>query len=188
MRTAGRGVRCEVWLATTVSLPGAPTDLKMSTVRSPFPPSGLSGCARNVGSFRERSAGPCARTKTAARPPCPGRVSEPVTQRENSKAMVSDLRSVVQLPGPRLFARSDARSAGTRERGARKPRRAQRTVVLRIVVTHDVKQRSVVRSRGALLRPGFGFPFASIPQGGVGGAPTGALSLLSRLRDATDPR
>ena len=30
--------------------------------------------------------------------------------------------------------------------------------------------------------------FASIPPGGVGGAPTGALFLLSRLRDATDPR
>ena len=32
--------------------------------------------------------------------------------------------------------------------------------------------------------------FASIPRSprGVGGAPTGALCLLSRLRDATDPR
>ena len=36
---------------------------------------------------------------------------------------------------------------------------------------HDVKQRSVVRSRGALLRPGLSLVFASIPERGVGGAP-----------------
>ena len=59
------------------------------------------------------------------------------------------------------------------------------TLARRLSFSHDVKQRSVLRSRGALLRPGFAFPFASIPPGGVGGAPTGALFLLSRLRDAT---
>ena len=32
------------------------------------------------------------------------------------------------------------------------------------------------------------FPVRVHPEGGVGGAPTGALVLLSRLRDATDPR
>ena len=83
---------------------------------------------------------------------------------------------------------ADARSAGTRERG-----RAHATLVgslyepSAVNSSHDVKQRSIVRSRGALLRPGSRLPFASTPRG-VGGAPTGALSLLSRLRDATDPR
>ena len=66
------------------------------------------------------------------------------------------------------------------------------TLARRLSFSHDVKQRSVLRSRGALLRPGFVLVIASIPQEaqrrGVGGAPTGALSLLSRLRDATDPR
>ena len=76
------------------------------------------------------------------------------------------------------------------ESGARttcaKSRRAQRTVGRRHI--HDVKQRSLVRSRGALLRPGSRFSFRVHPPGGVGGAPTGALMLLSRLRGATSPR
>ncbi len=54
--------------------------------------------------------------------------------------------------------------------------------------THDVKQRSVVRSRDALRRPGWSLSIRVHPERGVGGAPTGALSLLSRLRDATAAR
>jgi hypothetical protein len=62
------------------------------------------------------------------------------------------------------------------------------TLARRLSFSHDVKQRSVVRSRGAFVRPGSRFFFRTHPPGGVGGAPTGALVLLSRLRDATDPR
>jgi hypothetical protein len=58
------------------------------------------------------------------------------------------------------------------------------TLARRLSFSHDVKQRSVLRSRGALLRPGFVLVIASIPQEaprrGVGGAPTGALFHLSR--------
>jgi hypothetical protein len=81
---------------------------------------------------------------------------------------------------------------------------------LAVFSTHDVKQRSLLRSRGAFLRPGLSFLFASawrrlrwgrpaatlataatptsaipFPQRGVSGAPTGALFNLSRVRGAT---
>ena len=39
-----------------------------------------------------------------------------------------------------------------------------------------------------VVAPGFSLFLSRHPRRGVGGAPTGALSLLSRLRDATDPR
>ena len=38
------------------------------------------------------------------------------------------------------------------------------TLARRLSFSHDVKQRSVLRSRGALLRPGFVLVIASIPQ------------------------
>ena len=44
---------------------------------------------------------------------------------------------------------------------------------------HDVKQRSLLPSRDALLRPGFAFSL-STPTRGAGGAPTGALFRWSR--------
>ena len=79
--------------------------------------------------------------------------------------MVYPLRSVA----PR--SRVSLRSPGTQEWGAHttraKPRRAKRTVGRRPI--HDVKQRSVLRSRGALLRPGFVLVIASIPQEAQGG-------------------
>jgi len=37
------------------------------------------------------------------------------------------------------------------------------TLARRLSFSHDVKQRSVLRSRGALLRPGFVLVIASIP-------------------------
>ena len=60
---------------------------------------------------------------------------------------------------------ADARSAGTRERG-----RAHATLVgslyepSAVNSSHDVKQRSVVRSRGALLRPGSVLSFRVHPR------------------------
>jgi hypothetical protein len=72
--------------------------------------------------------------------------------------------------------------------GPRHRRRAKANP-LAVVPIHDVKQRSVLRSHSALLRPGFVLVIASTSQEtqrrGVGGAPTGALFHLSRLRDAT---
>ena len=65
-------------------------------------------------------------------------------------------------------SRVSLRSPGTREGGARTTRatsrRAQRTVGRGRI--HDVKQRSVLRSRGALLRPGLVLLIASIPEEG----------------------
>ena len=65
-------------------------------------------------------------------------------------------------PGSSL---ADARSAGTREWGARftSVRGIARSEPLAVVSTHNVKQRSVLRSRGAFVRPGSVFPFASTP-------------------------
>ena len=72
-------------------------------------------------------------------------------------------------PGSRV----SLRSPGTRERCARFVSRCQAV--------------SPPRSRGAFLRPGWSLSLRVHPKRGVGGAPTGALALLSRLRDATDP-
>ena len=74
--------------------------------------------------------------------------------------------------------RQDEAVAGKRSRGC-----AQRAVGRGRI--HDVKQRSVVRSRGALLRPGL-CPCDRVhpprsPRRGVGGAPTGALSSCCRV-------
>src|SRR5262245_22057355 len=68
-------------------------------------------------------------------------------------------------------ARRAARSAGTRAR-------------CRIIPIHNVKQRSLLRSRGALLRPGFAFLFSIRLHEGASGAPKGAVFLLSRVADA----
>jgi hypothetical protein len=51
--------------------------------------------------------------------------------------------------------------------------------------SHDVKQRSLLRSRGACLRPGWSLIPSHPTQRGAGGAPTGALVLSSRVRGAT---
>ena len=59
-------------------------------------------------------------------------------------------------------------------------------VMLASCPIHHVKQRSLLRSRHALLRPGSFLSFASVPNRGAGGAPTGAVFLLSRLTRATD--
>ena len=52
---------------------------------------------------------------------------------------------------------------------------------------HNVKQRRLLRSRGAFSRPGGVLVIASVPDRGAGGAPTGALVLLSRGSGATYP-
>ena len=57
----------------------------------------------------------------------------------------------------------------------------------RLISFHDVKQRSLLRSRGAIARPGWSLSLRVHPKRGVGGAPTGALVLLSRVRGATYP-
>ena len=102
---------------------------------------------------------------------CPGRVQRaPLRERNESRDpaqrlaqrnMVCRLRSVVSPLGPGSLA--DARPGHEGVTRA-KSRRAKRTVGRRRI--HDVKQRSVVRSRGALLRPGSLFPFASTPKEG----------------------
>jgi hypothetical protein len=61
--------------------------------------------------------------------------------------------------------------------------------------SHDVKQRDLLPSRACVssfprrvYAPGFVFILSRPSPRGVGGAPTGALMLLSRVRGATDPR
>ena len=113
----------------------------------------------------------------------PGKRSRAITRdlRERpDKTFQLSIDCAVKLLGPGSSL-ADARSPGTREWGARttraKSRCAQRTVGRRRI--HDVKQRSVLRSRGALLRPGFVLVIRSPPtRRGVGGAPTGALCLV----------
>ena len=89
-------------------------------------------------------------------------------QKARSALFLGAIRCVA--PGSRLSL-AGARSAGTREQrerfakshaGARaKARRAKRTVAA--VSSHDVKQRSLLRSRGAFLRPGGVLVIASAP-------------------------
>ena len=142
----------------------------------------------NVGSFHQMHREFGARGSTAL-------VSRPSAERQSRterepgpRAHYGKFPSICRVAPGSGSSLADARSAGTRERG-----RAHATLVgslyepSAVNSSHDVKQRSIVRSRGALLRPGSRLPFASTPRG-VGGAPTGALSLLSRLRDATGPR
>ena len=63
---------------------------------------------------------------------------------------------------PILRDRRCAPSSGSRRFRRAKSRRAQRTVGRGRI--HDVKQRSVVRSRGALLRPGWSLSFRIRPE------------------------
>ena len=124
--------------------------------------------------------------RCAHRSRVPGECSErpcasgtrPGTQRRKSRSAIYSCR-----PGSRV----SLRSPGTREwaRARRVRSRGARSEPLAVIPIHDVKQRSVLRSRGALLRPGFVLRDRVHPRRGVDGAPTGALSLLSRLRDAT---
>ena len=62
------------------------------------------------------------------------------------------------------------------------------TLARRLSFSHDVKQRSGSSFPRRVAAPGFCPCDRVHPPGGVGGAPTGAHILLSRLRDATDPR
>ena len=111
---------------------------------------------------------------------------DPGPSAENREARLFRLPSVVSPLGPGSRCARPGHERGARTTACEAAaREANRWPSSRI---HDVKQRSLLRSRGALLRPGFVLVLASIPDGGVGGAPTGALFLLSRLRDATDPR
>ena len=56
---------------------------------------------------------------------------------------------------------------------------------LAVVSTNDVKQRSCSSFPRRVSAPGFVFVSSHPTQRGAGGAPTGALMLLSRLRGAT---
>ena len=83
-------------------------------------------------------------------------------------------------PGSRLSLRSPG-TGRWRSRSGSRPRDAYSHC------SHDVKQRSVVRSRGALLRPGSLFSFRVHPRRG-GRSADRRTFLLSRVRDATYPR
>ena len=74
-----------------------------------------------------------------------------------------------------------ARDTSVRGRGARSEPFAA-------ISSRDVTQHSPPRSRATFVRRGSSFLFASIPQGGGGGAPTGALFCLCRACEARRPR
>jgi len=61
------------------------------------------------------------------------------------------------------------------------------TLARRLSFSHDVKQRSVLRSRGALVRPGSRFPFASTPTRGGRSADRRTISVVAFAR-RDDPR
>ena len=96
----------------------------------------------------------------------------------------ADSQSAIWLPAAirRVAPRSrvSLRSPGTREIGGARTNRWP-------CRTHDVKQRSVVRSRGAFVRLGSLF-LRVHPNEGWAERRQAHLCLLSRLRDATDPR
>jgi hypothetical protein len=108
--------------------------------------------------IRSRVPGEC-----SERPCASG--TRPGTQRKNREAQYVLLRLVVSPWTPGLATL--ARGTSVRSRGAR-------SEPLAGVVTHDVKQplnshskqRSLLRSRGALLRPGSSSMFASAPNEG----------------------
>ena len=93
-------------------------------------------------------------------------------------------RSVSRGVYPRAAHRADPGARRGHERA--KSRRAKRTVGRRLISRCQTAQCCSVPRR--VVAPGL----VSIPshptRRGVGGAPTGALFRLSRLRDATDPR
>jgi hypothetical protein len=72
-------------------------------------------------------------------------------------------------------AQRGARSAGTQAR-------------CRVIPIHHVKQRSLLRSRGALLRPGFAFLFSIRPDEGRVERRKGAVFPLSRVSARDGPR
>jgi hypothetical protein len=77
---------------------------------------------------------------------CPGRAQRGEAERNESRDPAQESRSAIRRVAPR--SRVSLRSPGTREiAGAQ-------SEPLAIVLSHDVKQRSVLRSRDALLRPG----------------------------------
>ena len=115
--------------------------------------------------------------------------AEREAERNETRDPAQELRSALWLP---VAIRRVALGPGSRcarpghERA--QSRRAKRTVARSRI--HDVKQRSVVRSRGAFVRPGSSLFLSRPPQRGVGGAPTGALCLfVARVRrDHSAPR
>ena len=129
-----------------------------------------------------RSSGPRASVS------CPGRVQRARLRERNETrdpeaindgAFQVSVNCAVKLLGPgSRFARPGHERV--------KSRRAKRTVGhhSRFTMSNSAE---LLRSRG-VVAPGFCPCDRVHPPGGVGGAPTGALSLLSRLRDATDPR
>ena len=82
---------------------------------------------------------------------CPGRVQRALSRERNESRDPAQYREAPYCSDPRVApgSRVSLRSPGTRARGG------ARSEPLAVILTHDVKQRSVVRSRGALLRPGF---------------------------------
>ena len=119
---------------------------------------------RNVGSFRQKCSGRCTPHEVRRWPPCPGRAKRDLGPRV-TRRHVSTVHRFCRLalgPGSSLSLR--ARSSGTRGRWRALFAQAAHNAALPIFPSHDVKQRSLGRSRGALLRPGSRFSFRVHPR------------------------
>ena len=111
---------------------------------------------------------------------CPGRVQRGEAERNESRDPAQygcRLRSVLSPLGPGSSL-ADARSAGTREQC---PPHAP-------FVTQQCQTAQCSSFPRRVSAPGFVFIPSHPSLRGAGGAPTGALILLSRVRGATDPR
>ena len=121
---------------------------------------------RNVGSFRQKCSGRCTPHEVRRWPPCPGRAKRDLGPRV-TRRHVSTVHRFCRLalgPGSSLSLR--ARSSGTRGRWRALFAQAAHNAALPIFPSHDVKQRSVGRSRGAFVRPGSRFFFRTRPEEG----------------------
>ena len=177
---------------TTTSCPARVTSCRSSSRRNAhaWSRSSLRSVACDIHKLSRRAAWhlPVHTVRNQTLAPCPGRAKRDPGPRSDT-THVSTVHRFCRLalgPGSSL---ADARSAGTQKCRCRV--RYARWLARRAMRREFISRCQTAQSCSfprCVVTPGLVSLHSHPTRRGVGGAPTGALVLLSRLRDATDPR